>query len=171
MCGFSASAGEPVDRGGPSVRRRRSEPPAVRAIAAQVRPRQHFLLIAGSYTPFAVVARRTERTILLSVAWGGALLGIAFRVLWTEAPRWLYTLVYIALGWAAMFFFPDFVANGSLTVIVLLAAGGLLYTIGGIWRANPFPSWFGFHEVFHSLTIVAFAAHYTGVSIATYALR
>jgi hemolysin III len=135
-----------------------------------------FLLIAGSYTPFSLLLLDgTDRTVLLSVAWGGALLGMVFRVLWTDAPRWLYTPVYIALGWAAVFFLPDFVANGSLTVVALIALGGLLYTIGGIVyglrRPNPFPSWFGFHEVFHSLTIVAFAAHYTGVSVATYTLR
>jgi hemolysin III len=135
-----------------------------------------FLLIAGSYTPFSLLLLEgADRTILLSIAWGGALLGMAFRVLWTDAPRWLYTPVYIALGWAAVFFFPDFVASGSLTVVVLLALGGLLYTIGGIVyglrRPDPFPSWFGFHEVFHTLTIVAFATHYTGVSIATYAQR
>ena len=134
-----------------------------------------FVLIAGSYTPFAVVLLEgTERAVLLSVAWGGALLGSCFRLLWADAPRWLYTPVYIALGWVAVFFIDDFLATGGFTVVALIGAGGLLYTLGGIVyalrRPNPFPAWFGFHEVFHGLTIVAFAAHYAGVSVATYSV-
>jgi hemolysin III len=81
----------------------------------------------------------------------------------------------MALGWAAVVFAGDFVRNGTSSVVLLLALGGLLYTIGavvyGLRRPNPYPSWFGFHEVFHALTIAAFAAHYAGISIATYALR
>jgi hemolysin III len=135
-----------------------------------------FLLIAGSYTPFSLLLLEgSDRTALLALAWSGALLGIAFRLLWTDAPRWLYTPVYIALGWAAVFFFPQFAANGSAAVVALLAAGGILYTLGGavygFQRPNPFPSWFGFHEVFHTLTILAFFAHYAGVFLATDALR
>ena len=134
-----------------------------------------FVLIAGSYTPFALVLLEgTERAVLLAVAWGGALLGATFRVLWVNAPRWLYTPVYMALGWVSVFFIGDFLDTGGLTVVVLLGAGGLLYTLGGIVyglrRPNPIPAWFGFHEVFHGLTIVAFAVHYAGVSVATYAV-
>jgi hemolysin III len=134
-----------------------------------------FVLIAGSYTPFALVLLEgTERTILLSVAWGGALLGATFRVLWINAPRWLYLPVYMALGWVSVFFIDDFLASGGLTVVALLGAGGLLYTLGGIVyglrRPNPIPAWFGFHEVFHGLTVVAFAVHYASVSVATYAV-
>jgi hemolysin III len=135
-----------------------------------------FLLIAGSYTPFTLLLLEgTERVVLLSVVWTGALLGVAFRVLWNDAPRWLYTPVYIALGWAAIFYFGDFARNASTAVLVLMALGGGLYTLGGIVygfkRPNPSPRWFGFHEVFHSLTIVAFVSHYLGVSLATYSLR
>ena len=135
-----------------------------------------FLLIAGSYTPFALLLLDgTQQAVLLSVAWGGAALGATFRVLWTSAPRWLYTPVYIALGWAAIFFVGDFVERGGPTVVALIVAGGLLYTVGGVVyglrRPDPFPTWFGFHEVFHMLTIVAFAAHYTGVSVALSSLR
>jgi hemolysin III len=113
--------------------------------------------------------------MLLSIAWSGAGLGIAFRLFWPAAPRWLYTPVYIALGWAAVFFAGDFARYPGHLVVVLLAAGGVVYTLGavvyGLRRPNPFPAWFGFHEVFHFLTVVAFAAHYTGVSIAAYSLR
>jgi hemolysin III len=135
-----------------------------------------FLLIAGSYTPFALLLLEgSSRAVLLCVAWTGAALGMAFRVLWTEAPRWLYTPVYIAMGWVSVFFFPQFVEHGSTAVVSLIAVGGLLYTLGGVIyglrRPNPFPSWFGFHELFHALTIVAFAAHYTGILLATTALR
>lgn len=142
-----------------------------------------FLLIAGSYTPFSLLfLEGTERTVLLTVVWTGAILGVLFRVFWAGAPRWLYTPIYIALGWAAVFFIPSFaegaerlgMATGT-AVLVLLAVGGGLYTLGGIVygikRPDPSPQWFGFHEVFHSFTILAFVAHYVGVSIATYSLR
>jgi hemolysin III len=135
-----------------------------------------FLLIAGSYTPFTLLLLQgADQVVLLSVAWGGAALGIAFRLFVPRAPRWVYTPVYIALGWAAIFFAGDFARYAGTSVVVLLALGGLLYTLGGIVyglrRPNPFPRWFGFHEVFHTLTVIAFAAHYTGVSIAAYSLR
>ncbi len=135
-----------------------------------------FLLIAGSYTPFTLLLLEgRDRTTLLTIVWVGAALGILFRIFWAGAPRWLYTPIYIGLGWAAVFYFREFVANGGVAVLTLLAVGGLLYTLGGIvyglQRPNPSPAWFGFHEVFHALTIVAFITHYVGVSIATYSLR
>jgi hemolysin III len=135
-----------------------------------------FLLIAGSYTPFTLLLLEgTDRVVLLSVVWTGAVLGVLFRVFWNDAPRWLYTPIYMALGWAAVFYFGDFVAHANTAVWVLMAVGGGLYTVGGVvyglQRPNPSPRWFGFHEVFHTLTIAAFVAHYVGVSIATYSLR
>jgi hemolysin III len=135
-----------------------------------------FLLIAGSYTPFTLLMLEgRSRVTLLSVAWGGALLGVAVRVLWNGAPRWFYTPIYIALGWAAVFYADEFVDHSQQAVLVLVVVGGLLYTVGGIvyglQRPDPFPSWFGFHEVFHTLTIAAFVVHYVGISIATYSLR
>ena len=135
-----------------------------------------FLLIAGSYTPFTLLMLEgRSRVELLSLVWGGALLGVLFRVFWTGAPRWLYTPVYMALGWAAVLYGDEFVAAGSTAVFALIVTGGALYTVGGIVyglrRPDPFPSWFGFHEVFHALTVLAFAAHYVGVSLATYSLR
>lgn len=135
-----------------------------------------FLLIAGSYTPFTLILLDgSARVALLSVAWSGAILGVLFRIFWTHAPRWLYVPIYMALGWAAVFFMGDFFANGDTSVVVLLIVGGGLYTLGGIVyglkRPDPFPTWFGFHEVFHLLTIAAFASHYVGISIATLRLR
>ncbi len=142
-----------------------------------------FLLIAGSYTPFALILLEgTQRTVLLSVVWTGAVLGVGFRVFWTDAPRWLYTPIYIALGWAAVFFIPGFYRGATelgpatgVAVFTLIVVGGALYTLGGVVygfkRPNPSPRWFGFHEVFHTFTILAFVSHYVGVSLATYALR
>ena len=135
-----------------------------------------FLLIAGSYTPFALLLLEgSARTTLLAIAWGGAIAGVALRMVWQGAPRWFYTPIYIALGWAAVFYVDDFLDHGSTAVFVLIAVGGLLYTIGGVVyglrKPDPWPSWFGFHEVFHTFTIIAFVTHYVGVSLATYSLR
>ncbi|MDV3297007.1 MAG: hemolysin III family protein [Brachybacterium paraconglomeratum] len=135
-----------------------------------------FLLIAGSYTPFTLLLLEgRDQTVLLSVVWVGAALGILFRIFWAGAPRWLYTPIYIGLGWAAIFYFRDFVANAGTAVLTLMVVGGALYTVGGVVygtkRPNPSPRWFGFHEVFHTLTILAFITHYVGISIATYTHR
>jgi hemolysin III len=142
-----------------------------------------FVFIAGTYTPFSLLLLRgTDRVLMLSVVWTGALLGVAFRVAWLGAPRWLYTPIYIALGWAAVFFLPQF-ADGAqrygvglgVAVLALIMVGGALYTLGGVVygfkRPDPWPRWFGFHEVFHTLTVLAFVTHYVGVSLATYSLR
>lgn len=135
-----------------------------------------FLLIAGTYTPFAMTLLESDKArLLLSFVWGGALVGIAFRVLWIGAPRWLYLPVYAALGWAAVFWLDDFAATAGPVVLSLILIGGLLYSIGGlvygIQRPDPIPHVFGYHEVFHSLTIAAFAVHYVGVSMIVYAAR
>ncbi|MGA8851129.1 MAG: hemolysin III family protein [Aeromicrobium sp.] len=135
-----------------------------------------FLLIAGSYTPFTVLLLSTEHAIImLSLVWGGALAGVAFKIFWIGAPRWLYVPLYLLLGWAAVLYFPEFVENSSTAVIVLLVTGGVLYSLGaavyGFRWPNPSPKWFGFHEVFHSFTIAAFIVHYVGVSLLAYQQR
>ena len=132
-----------------------------------------FLIIAGTYTPFSVILLRDQGgTALLWIVWTAALAGIAFRVIWVGAPRWLYTPVYLGLGWVAVFYLGDLLDSGGAAVVTLLAVGGLLYSVGGIVyalkRPNPSPRWFGFHEVFHALTLGAFAVHYIAVSLATY---
>jgi len=132
-----------------------------------------FLIIAGSYTPFAalLLPPGKARTLLL-VVWCGAVLGVLFRVFWVGAPRWLYTPVYIALGWVAVFYLPAFLHSGGVALIVLIIVGGALYTVGGviygIKRPNPSPRWFGFHEIFHACTVAAFIVHYIAVSFAVY---
>jgi hemolysin III len=142
-----------------------------------------FLLIAGSYTPFALLLLEgTARAALLITVWAGAALGVGFRVLWVGAPRWLYLPIYLGLGWAAVFFIDDFAAGAErlgvgigTAVLVLVIVGGALYTLGaivyGFKRPDPWPRWFGFHEIFHTCTILAFVSHYVGISLATYALR
>nr|WP_141786721.1 hemolysin III family protein [Ornithinicoccus hortensis] len=132
-----------------------------------------FLIIAGTYTPFAVLLLPDGKSAtLLWLAWGGALMGVAFRMLWVGAPRWLYTPVYVALGWVAVFYLREFLEFGGPAVLTLIAVGGLLYTIGavvyGTKRPNPSPRWFGFHEIFHAFTVLAFIAHYTAASLTVY---
>lgn len=135
-----------------------------------------FLLIAGSYTPYSVLLLPpAQAQLLLWLVWGGAALGIAFRILWVGAPRWLYTPIYIVLGWTAVWFLPDLYASGGALVVSLLAAGGLLYSGGAVVyalkRPDPFPKVFGFHEIFHAATVLAFAAHWTGVLLIVLAQR
>ncbi|MFD7286067.1 hemolysin III family protein [Streptomyces sp. NPDC059863] len=132
-----------------------------------------FLIIAGTYTPLTMLLLpdSTGRTLLWAV-WAAAAAGIAFRVFWVGAPRWLYTPCYIAMGWAAVFFLPDFMRAGGIAVLVLVIVGGLLYSAGGVIyglkRPNPSPRWFGFHEVFHSFTLAAFVTHFVGISLVAY---
>ncbi|MFK8907403.1 PAQR family membrane homeostasis protein TrhA [Streptomyces sp. YS-3] len=132
-----------------------------------------FLIIAGTCTPLAVqLLPPDQRSVLLWIVWAGALAGVAFRVLWVGAPRWLYTPCYLALGWAPVSYLPDFQRAGGTAVVVLVVVGGLLYSAGAVVyalrRPDPSPRWFGYHEVFHALTVAAFTAHYIAISLATY---
>lgn len=134
-----------------------------------------FLLIAGSYTPFTLILLDGRARVgLLLIVWIGAILGVLFKMFWLDAPRWLHTPIYVALGWAAIFYADEFAGAGT-AVITLIVVGGGLYTLGGLvyglqWP-DPSPRWFGFHEVFHVFTILAFVCHYVAASLATYALR
>ncbi|AKG45000.1 Hly-III family protein [Streptomyces xiamenensis] len=148
-------------------------PPRVAAVLRRLDHANIFLIIAGTYTPLTILLLEGARgQILLWGIWAAAVAGIAFRVFWVGAPRWLYTPCYIAMGWAAVFFLPDFLRTGGVVVMTLVVIGGLLYSAGGVIygmkRPNPSPRWFGFHEVFHSLTLAAFAVHYVGISIVAY---
>lgn len=133
------------------------------------------LLISGTYTPLAVNALIPEKgTLLLVLVWSGALLGILFRVFWINAPRWLYVALYLVLGWAAVMYMVDLL-NANVAMMVLVCVGGLLYTGGAIVYAmkkpNPWPGHFGFHEIFHLCTVLAFLCHWTAcllISMAPY---
>jgi hemolysin III len=123
------------------------------------------LLIAGTYTPFAIyLLEKNQAVVLLSIVWGGAVLSGFFRVLWLSAPKWLYVPIYIALGWAALIYLPDFYRNGGLLVLLLIGLGGVLYSVGALIYAIKKPNfsinWFGFHELFHAMTAAAFVSHF-----------
>jgi hemolysin III len=141
--------------------------PAAKKVLRRLDHANIFLLIAGTYTPIAVVALPPEKGwLLLGLVWGGALLGIGFRVFWLGAPRWVYVPLYLALGWAAVMYIGDlFAANAAMMVLVIV--GGLAYSLGAVVYAtkwpNPSPAHFGFHEIFHALTVVAFLSHWSAV--------
>lgn len=139
--------------------------PKVKLIFKRIDHANIFLLIAGTYTPLALLALPPDQGILLLIiVWSGALLGIGFRVFWIGAPRWLYVPLYLLLGWAAiMYIVPLFQANAAMMILVII--GGLLYSVGavvyGIKKPNPVPGHFGFHEIFHACTVLAFMCHWT----------
>jgi hemolysin III len=131
------------------------------------------LLIAGSYTPFAVaLLEPRDRNILLSIIWIGALSGVAIRVFWVGAPRWLYVANYLLLGWVAIIYTPQLYKEGGLWVIIPILVGGLLYSIGAIFYALKLPGrnakYFGFHELFHIFVLAAWISQYLAVSFAIY---
>lgn len=147
--------------------------PRVEGVLKRMDHSNIFLIIAGTYTPFALtLLHGSDRVSLLVIVWSGAVLGVLFRVFWVGAPRWLYTPIYVALGWVAVFYFGPLMHAGGPAIITLIAVGGGFYTLGaivyGTKRPDPFPKWFGFHEVFHSFTVVAFIAHYVAASLAIY---
>ena len=139
--------------------------PKTKAILKRIDHANILLLIAGTYTPLAVLALPTDQSVLLlSLVWGGAIAGIFFRVFWIHAPRWLYVALYLVLGWGAvMYIVPLFQANAAMMVLVVI--GGLLYSGGAVVYAlkkpNPWPGHFGFHEIFHVCTVLAFLCHWT----------
>ncbi|MPV88122.1 hemolysin III family protein [Georgenia ruanii] len=152
--------------------RGRWSPPAT-AVLRRMDHSNIFLLIAGTYTPLAVLLLdRATATVLLVVVWVGAVLGIAARLVWLSAPRWVYVPIYVALGWVAVGFLPRFWTSGGPAVVWLVAAGGLAYTLGAVVyalkRPNPSPRWFGFHEIFHVGTVVGFVCHYVAVFLAAH---
>lgn len=132
-----------------------------------------FLFIAGTYTPFAMLALRpTAGAVVLAVVWGGALGGVALKLAWPHAPRWVGVPVYLALGWVAVFVLPDLLEKAGVAALVLLLAGGLLYTAGAIFyalrRPDPWPKTFGYHEFFHSAVSLAAICHHIAIWLALY---
>ncbi|OZB82855.1 hemolysin III family protein [Microbacterium sp. 13-71-7] len=139
--------------------------PKTKSVLKRIDHANILLLIAGTYTPLATLALQPQKGVLLLVlVWSGALLGILFRVFWINAPRWLYVALYLLLGWGAIMYVVDLV-NANVAMMVLVCVGGLLYTGGAIVYAmkkpNPWPGKFGFHEIFHVCTVLAFLCHWT----------
>ena len=128
-----------------------------------------FVLIAGTYTPFALVVLHGGLAhAILIVVWAGAFGGIVLKMLWTNHPKWLSAVVYISLGWVAVIAMPDIARALGPLALALLVGGGLLYTAGAIIyaaeRPNPIPRVFGYHEIFHALVVAAAAAHFAVVA-------
>ncbi|MGW0037059.1 PAQR family membrane homeostasis protein TrhA [Gordonia sp. NPDC003376] len=144
-----------------------------RSLRAQIRMKRAdhsmiFVFIAGTYTPFCVMALPDPaRWWVLGIVWAGALSGVVLKIAWPAAPRWLGVTLYVLLGWVIVAVAPVLVAHAGVTVLVLLALGGVFYTVGGVLYAirwpDPWPTVFGHHEVFHVCTAIAALAHYVAV--------
>jgi hemolysin III len=143
--------------------------PGTKALLRRLDHTNIFLIIAGTYTPLSLLLLPADQArVLLTVVWTGAIAGVLIRNFWLTAPRWIYVPIYVALGWAALFYLPQFAAAGWL-ILGLIVAGGVLYTVGAAVYATKRPrlnpQWFGFHEVFHSFTLAAFVAHFSAIAV------
>jgi hemolysin III len=128
-----------------------------------------FVLIAGTYTPFALLALDGAlATVILVAVWAGAAAGVVMTMLWIDAPKWLIAIVYVSLGWVAVAAFPQLFDALGITAVAMIAGGGLLYTAGAVVyalrRPDPAPKVFGYHEIFHVLVIAAAAMQYAVVA-------
>jgi len=129
-----------------------------------------FVFIAGTYTPFALLAfSGALRVVVLASVWGGAALGVVLELYWIHAPRWVSAIAYLAVGWIGIIALPQFFPALGVAVAVLLIVGAGLYTIGAVAYAttwpNPFPATLGFHEVFHLLVVAAAVTQFVAVSL------
>jgi hemolysin III len=129
-----------------------------------------YLLIAGTYTPFALLALSGAwRWTVLPIVWGGALVALVFKLVWIDAPKWLDAAIGIALGWVGIVALPQFWAHSGPVGVALLGLGGVLYTVGAVVyaarRPDPVPTVFGYHELFHALVIAAAACQYAAVAL------
>jgi len=128
-----------------------------------------YLFIAASYTPLGMlVLSGTTQWIVLITVWSGALAGVTISVAWINAPRAVCAACYVALGWVAVLAFPQMHAELPTIALILIGGGGILYTLGAIvfalGRPNPWPTVFGFHEIFHVFVILAAAAHFVAMA-------
>ena len=129
-----------------------------------------YLLIAGTYTPVALlVLDGTWRLVILTVVWAGAAAAIVLKFVWLDAPKWVAAAIGLALGWVAVVALPQLADRLEALALTLLIAGGLLYSLGAIVYArrkpDPLPRTFGYHEVFHALTIAAAACQYVAIAV------
>jgi hemolysin III len=132
-----------------------------------------FVFIAGTYTPFSVLLlSRTTQIVILSVVWGGAVLGVGMKLVSPNAPRWLSAPLYVALGWVGIAILPDILRVAGPAALVLIMAGGVWYTLGAVCyalrRPNPWPGVFGHHELFHACTLVAALCHHIAIYLAVF---
>ncbi|MFM9378537.1 PAQR family membrane homeostasis protein TrhA [Gordonia sp. VNK21] len=142
--------------------------PAARVAMKRADHSMIFVFIAGTYTPFCVMGLSSPtRWWILGLVWAGALGGVALKIIWPGSPRWLGVVLYIALGWVVVAVLPQLLHSEGVAVIVLLAVGGVCYSLGAVLFAlrwpDPWPGVFGHHEVFHALTALAAMLHYIAV--------
>jgi hemolysin III len=145
--------------------------PSVRRWMRRLDHSMIFIMIAGTYTPVALLALKgTLASTILIVLWVGALGGVVFKLLWIDAPKWLLAATYVALGLVSAAVFGELPAAIGWLGVAGLATGGLLYVVGAIvyasGRPNPWPKVFGYHEVFHALVIAAAALQYAVIAFA-----
>jgi hemolysin III len=144
--------------------------PTARLLARRLDHAMIFVFIAGTYTAFALVAfTGTARVVGLVTVWAGAALGIFLNLVWIDAPRWLSAVAYLGVGWVGLILIPQLFPALGVAAAVLVIVGGALYSVGALTYAsawpNPFPTTFGFHEVFHLLVIAAAATQYVALSL------
>jgi hemolysin III len=156
--------------GGSALYHRWPGPARFKALLQRIDHSNIFLFIAASYTPIALIVLHGPMSwVILALAWTGAAAGVAFSFGWIEAPRPVKAGSYLVLGWMALLALPELIRALSPLPIVLLAGGGVLYTIGAVihtcQRPNPWPRWFGFHEIFHACVILAAAAQYVAIVV------
>jgi hemolysin III len=147
---------------------RRSWSPRAHRLMKRLDHSMIFIFIAGTYTPIAALTLDRAAAIgVLVTVWTGALLGVTLQLAWPQSPRWLSVPCYVALGWVAVFVMPQLLHNAGVAALVLIVAGGMIYTVGGVVyalkRPNPIPGVFGYHEVFHACTLVAALCHYVAI--------
>jgi hemolysin III len=128
-----------------------------------------YCLIAGSYTPVGLLALRGAwQTVVLAIVWSGAGAAIFIRLFWIGAPKWVSATVGIALGWVGIVAMPEIYFNLGLACVLLILAGGLLYSLGAVIyatrRPDPYPAVFGYHEIFHLMIVVAVALQYSAIA-------
>jgi hemolysin III len=143
--------------------------PQARAMLARIDHSAIYLFMAASFTPIAlIVLDGWGRGTVFGLVWAGAIGGVVLSLAWVTAPRLLFTLTYLALGWVMLIAFPQIIPRMDTTPLLLLLAGGLLYSAGAVVyatrRPNPWPQTFGFHEVFHALVIAAAVTHFVAMA-------
>jgi hemolysin III len=147
-------------------------PPAKKAALRRLDHANIFVFIASTYTPLALaLLTPSEATRLLILIWSVGVVALVIRVFWHTAPRWLDVACYLGMGWAGLAWLPAFWATSPL-VVLLIALGGVFYTVGALvygrkWP-NPSPAWFGFHEIFHACTLAGYITQYIAVSLVIY---
>jgi hemolysin III len=147
--------------------------PRAHAVMKRLDHSMIFVFIAGTYTPIAALTLpHRSAAVVLTVVWTGAVFGVLLQSAWPSAPRWLSVPCYIGLGWVAVFVMPQLLHNAGVAALVLIIAGGAIYTVGAVVyatkRPNPIPGVFGFHEVFHLCTLVAALCHYVAIWLAVF---